>query len=81
MKMAGKSRRDFLKKSAVIGAGVTGLSTSTSKAGPKNILSLDKTKLNNIRKFNHPILSYINKYASQKCLSSSVELKIQKNNY
>jgi Fe-S-cluster-containing dehydrogenase component len=40
--MAGKSRRDFLKKSAVIGAGVTGLSTSNTKAGPKNILSEDR---------------------------------------
>jgi len=40
--MAGKSRRDFLKKSAVIGAGVTGLSTSSAKAGPKNILSEDR---------------------------------------
>ena len=40
--MPGKSRRDFLKKSAVIGAGVTGLSTATAKAGPKNILSPDR---------------------------------------
>ena len=40
--MSGKSRRDFLKKSAIIGAGVTGLSTSTAKAGPKNILSEDR---------------------------------------
>src|SRR3989337_2489155 len=40
--MTGKSRRDFLKKSAVIGAGVTGLSTSSAKAGPKNILSEDR---------------------------------------
>ena len=40
--MAGKSRRDFLKKSAVIGAGVTGLSTSSAKAEPKNILSEDR---------------------------------------
>jgi len=40
--MSGKSRRDFLKKSAIIGAGVTGLSTSTTKAAPKNILSEDR---------------------------------------
>ncbi len=40
--MPGKSRRDFLKKSAVIGAGVTGLSTATAKAGPKNVLSPDR---------------------------------------
>src|SRR3970282_444815 len=40
--MTGKSRRDFLKKAAVIGAGVTGLSTSSAKAGPKNILSEDR---------------------------------------
>ncbi len=40
--MSGKSRRDFLKTSALIGAGVTGLSTSTAKAGPKNILSEDR---------------------------------------
>jgi formate dehydrogenase iron-sulfur subunit len=39
--MSGKSRRDFLKTSALIGAGVTGLST-TAKAGPKNILSEDR---------------------------------------
>jgi formate dehydrogenase iron-sulfur subunit len=40
--MSGKSRRDFLKTTAVIGAGITGLSTSTAKAGPKNILSEDR---------------------------------------
>lgn len=39
--MAGNNRRDFLKKSVVIGAGVTGIST-TAKAGPKNILSPDR---------------------------------------
>lgn len=39
--MSGKSRRDFLKTSAVIGAGVAGLS-STVKAAPKNILSEDR---------------------------------------
>jgi Fe-S-cluster-containing dehydrogenase component len=39
--MHGKSRRDFLKKSALIGAGVTGLSSSVN-AGPKNILSEDR---------------------------------------
>lgn len=40
--MSGKSRRDFLKTTAVIGAGITGLSVSTAKAGPKNILSEDR---------------------------------------
>lgn len=40
--MSGKSRRDFLKTSALIGAGITGLSTSTAKAGPKNVLSEDR---------------------------------------
>ncbi len=40
--MSGKSRRDFLKQSALIGAGVAGLSTTTAKAGPKNILSEDR---------------------------------------
>ena len=39
--MSGKSRRDFLKSTALIGAGVTGLST-TAKAGPQNILSEDR---------------------------------------
>jgi Fe-S-cluster-containing dehydrogenase component len=39
--MSGKSRRDFLKSTALIGAGVTGLS-STAKAGPQNILSEDR---------------------------------------
>lgn len=39
--MSGKSRRDFLKSTALISAGVTGLS-STAKAGPKNILSEDR---------------------------------------
>ncbi len=40
--MSGKSRRDFLKKSVLVGAGVAGLSTSTAKAGPRNILSEDR---------------------------------------
>lgn len=40
--MSGKSRRDFLKTSALIGVGITGLSTSTAKAGPKNVLSEDR---------------------------------------
>ena len=40
--MSGKSRRDFLKKSVAIGAGAALLSTSTSKAAPKNILSEDR---------------------------------------
>lgn len=39
--MSGTSRRDFLKTTAVIGAGVAGLSNST-KAAPKNILSEDR---------------------------------------
>jgi formate dehydrogenase iron-sulfur subunit len=42
MGMSGKSRRDFLKKSITIGSIATGLSTSTAKAGPKNILSEDR---------------------------------------
>lgn len=40
--MAGKSRRDFLKSSALIGAGAAGLSTPKTKAAPKNILSPDR---------------------------------------
>jgi formate dehydrogenase iron-sulfur subunit len=40
--MSGKSRRDFLKSTALIGAGITGLATSTAKAGPKNVLSEDR---------------------------------------
>ncbi len=40
--MSDKSRRDFLKKSLAIGSVATGLSTSTSKASPKNILSDDR---------------------------------------
>lgn len=40
--MAGKSRRDFLKSSALIGAGVAGLSTPKTTAAPKNILSPDR---------------------------------------
>lgn len=40
--MSGKSRRDFLKSSALIGAGITGLSSSSAKAAPKNILSPDR---------------------------------------
>jgi len=39
--MTGKSRRDFLKSTALVGAGITGLSSST-KAAPKNILSEDR---------------------------------------
>jgi Fe-S-cluster-containing dehydrogenase component len=39
--MSGKSRRDFLKSSALIGAGITGLSSKT-KAAPTNILSEDR---------------------------------------
>ncbi len=39
--MSGKSRRDFLKSTALIGAGVAGLST-TAKAGPQNILSEER---------------------------------------
>ena len=39
--MSGKSRRDFLKSTALIGAGVAGL-TSTAKAAPQNILSEDR---------------------------------------
>ena len=40
--MSGKSRRDFLLKTAAIGAGVTGLAASSAKAAPKNILSEDR---------------------------------------
>jgi len=40
--MPDKSRRDFLKKSAAFGVGVAALSTSSAKAGPKNILSEDR---------------------------------------
>ncbi len=40
--MSGKSRRDFLKKSVVAGAAATGLSASSAKAGPTNILSEDR---------------------------------------
>lgn len=40
--MSGKSRRDFLKSTALIGAGLTGISSSTAKAAPKNILSPDR---------------------------------------
>lgn len=40
--MPDKSRREFLKKSAALGVGVTALSTSSAKAGPKNILSEDR---------------------------------------
>lgn len=40
--MSGKSRRDFLKSSALIGAGITGLSSNSAKAAPKNILSPDR---------------------------------------
>lgn len=39
--MSGKNRRDFLKSTALIGAGVAGL-TTTAKAGPQNILSEDR---------------------------------------
>jgi len=40
--MAKQSRRDFLKTSAVVGAGLTGLSSSKIKAAPKNVLSEDR---------------------------------------
>lgn len=40
--MSGKSRRDFLKSSALIGAGITGLSSHSVEAAPKNILSPDR---------------------------------------
>jgi formate dehydrogenase iron-sulfur subunit len=40
--MSGKNRRDFLKKSVAVGAIATGLSTSSSKAASKNILSEDR---------------------------------------
>jgi Fe-S-cluster-containing dehydrogenase component len=40
--MSGKSRRDFLKSSALIGAGITGLSSTSAKAAPKNVLSPDR---------------------------------------
>ncbi|MDI6766146.1 MAG: 4Fe-4S dicluster domain-containing protein [Bacteroidota bacterium] len=40
--MSGKSRREFLKKSITAGAIATGLSSSTLKAGPLNILSPDR---------------------------------------
>lgn len=39
--MTGKSRRDFIKSTALIGAGVTGL-TSSAKASPQNVLSEDR---------------------------------------
>lgn len=40
--MSDNSRRDFLKKTAVIGAGISGLAASTAKAGPENVLSQDR---------------------------------------
>lgn len=40
--MSGKSRRDFLKKSAALGAAAAAVSTSKAKAGPMNILSPDR---------------------------------------
>ncbi|NWF88724.1 MAG: 4Fe-4S dicluster domain-containing protein [Ignavibacteriaceae bacterium] len=40
--MPDKSRRDFLKKTAAIGAGITALSSPNAKAGPENILSPDR---------------------------------------
>lgn len=36
--MAGQSRRNFLKTTAAIGAGITGLSSKPVKAAPKNVL-------------------------------------------
>jgi len=39
--MSGKSRRDFLKTSALVGAGVAGFSSAV-QAAPKNILSEDR---------------------------------------
>ncbi|HOI30501.1 MAG TPA: 4Fe-4S dicluster domain-containing protein [Melioribacteraceae bacterium] len=40
--MMNESRRKFLKTTALVGAGVTGLSTKSVKAGPKNILAEDR---------------------------------------
>ncbi|OGU58644.1 MAG: 4Fe-4S ferredoxin [Ignavibacteria bacterium RBG_13_36_8] len=40
--MANQTRRDFLKTTAIISAGITGLSTTTIKASPLNILSEDR---------------------------------------
>jgi formate dehydrogenase iron-sulfur subunit len=40
--MSGKSRRDFLKKTVIAGSVAAGISTSISKAAPKNILSEDR---------------------------------------
>jgi Fe-S-cluster-containing dehydrogenase component len=40
--MSGKSRRDFLKKAAALGVGVAGLSSTTTKAAPTNLLSPDR---------------------------------------
>ncbi|NMB82487.1 MAG: twin-arginine translocation signal domain-containing protein, partial [Ignavibacteria bacterium] len=36
--MVNESRRKFLKTSALLGAGITGLSTKSAKAGPKYVL-------------------------------------------
>lgn len=40
--MAKQNRRDFFKTSALLGAGITGLSSKQTKAAPKNILSEDR---------------------------------------
>lgn len=40
--MANQSRREFLKTSALLGTGIAGLSSSKTKAAPKNILSDDR---------------------------------------
>ena len=40
--MAKQNRRDFFKTSALLGAGITGLSSKPAKAAPKNILSEDR---------------------------------------
>ncbi len=40
--MSVTNRRDFLKISIAVGSVATGISTSTSKSGPKNILSEDR---------------------------------------
>ena len=40
--MSGKSRRDFLKTTAAIGAGIAGISTKNVKAATENILSEDR---------------------------------------
>ncbi len=40
--MGNQNRREFLKTSALLTAGITGLSAKKTKAGPKNILSEDR---------------------------------------